>query len=282
MAANTYPIVDSGWLPAPRLSFLLEPKAYSTDMMAFRLFRCFLLLKVVAPFAFASTFHWPLSATGVFLIIGSSLLPRFSYFGLGIGLWLSFYECFRTWPFTINHSGLEFGIILLMFIMPAKYSCSDLIKILMLSVWFYSGLHKLFDGYYLNGEFFALEMLAQDTTLGRHLHQILSLFDPVFTKLFCCTNNTIELSQVHIGILLGLSWATIIVEIFLPLSFIIPKARMLVILGLFIFQGATTYFSGEIDFAFTAFAILFLFIPRVAPVAYLGLACLFLLVQPWA
>ena len=45
--------------------------------------------------------------------------------------------------------------------------------------------------------------------------------------------------------------------------------------------NAQSFFSGEIDFAFTAFAILFLFVPRLARFTYPSLACLFFIVQPW-
>lgn len=288
--ANAYPVVQSGWLDS--LTHLFSIREANEDGVAhlktkaFRLFRQFLALKIAIPFAFADGIQWPLSirTIAVFLVILAAGSSRFYHLGLWITLGLSFYELWRSWPFTINHGGLEFGIVFLMCLFPddeskpSKISCDDLIKILMLSVWFFSGIHKLFDGYYWNAEFFALEALSNETALGHHLNQILSLFGSFLRPI---SQIPFQFAQWQIGILLVLSWLTIIVEILLPISLLIPKFRPLGIVGLFIFQCFITYFSGETDFAFTAFAILFLFVPRLARYSYPSLACLLLVVQPW-
>lgn len=280
--ANAYPVAQSGWLGslAHLLSFGTqnETDAEGIKIRAFWFFSHFLAIKIITPFAFPIGRYWPLSfGTVMFLSFLAISWSRFYYVGLWGALTLSFYECWRSWPFTINHCGLEFGILLLICLTPddpqeARISCGDMIKILMLSVWFFSGLHKLLDGYYWNAEFFALEALASDTTLGRHLNHLLS---------FCGSQGLLQFNFLQTSVLLALSWLTIGVEILLPLSLCINKIRPLAIVGLFIFQAFVSYFSGEIDFAFTAFAILFLFIPRHASIAYPSLACLFLVVQPW-
>ncbi len=287
--ANTYPIVRPDWLDSlPHLFSISEDNAAKS---ALRLFGLFLSLKIAMPFAFVDGIHWSLNArtVAIFSLLVVAALPRFYHSALWVILGLSFYESWRSWPFTINHGGLEFGILLLMCLIPKDdsksfgISCADMIKLLMLSVWFYSGVHKLLDGYYLNAEFFALEVLSNETTLGQHLHYILGFFGfgTNAEALACCTEGVFEFSKGQIGILLALSWLTIIVEIVLPLSLLSPKLRPLGIVSLFIFQSFVSYFSGEIDFAFTAFAVLFLFVPRLAPFTYPSLACVFLVVQPW-
>lgn len=294
--ANTYPVTNGAWLGS--LPHLLDFSGCSQENVArlnaraFRLFSFFLTLKIAAPFVFAGGLAWPLSlnAVGILLVIVGVGLPRIYPLGLWLTLGLSFYGFVEAWPFTINHVGLELCILLLMCLVPqeeskpAGLSTADMIKILMLSVWFFSGLHKLFDGYYLNGEFFALEALANDGTLGYYLNYLLSFFGPdnSLKPLFCCSEARLAFTSVQIGILLGLSWLTILLEIFLPLSFLHNRWRHLGVFGLFIFQWMIGYVSGEIDFAFTAFAILFLFVPRLAPLAYPSLALIFLVVQPWA
>jgi hypothetical protein len=83
------------------------------------------------------------------------------------------------------------------------------------------------------------------------------------------------------SLILMFSWFTIAAEIVLPLLFMFPRLKNWSLFGLFVFQALIAYFSGEIDFAFTAFAILFLFIPKASPWSYYGLAILLFVVQPW-
>lgn len=256
-----------GWFSS--LAHLLSFKALDKNddlskSFAFNLFRKYMALKIAMPFAFTEGIHLPINIKTVliFLAIIVAGLPRFYHFGLWVILGFSFSEFWHSFPFSINHSFLEFVIVLLMCL---SKSSDEMIKFIMLSVWFFSGLHKFFDGYYLNGEFFALEALFDSTTLGHHLNQVLNLFR----------------SSWQTGILLALSWFTILLEILLPLFLLSNKLKPIGIMSLFIFQGFIAYFSGEIDFAFTAFAILFLFTPRFASFAYPSLAFLFLVVQPW-
>jgi hypothetical protein len=60
------------------------------------------------------------------------------------------------------------------------------------------------------------------------------------------------------------------------------RFRNLCIGALFLFQWCIAICSGEIDFAFTAFAVLLLFTPRFARVGYPVLAIIYLVVLPWA
>ena len=288
---NIYPAVSTRWLDfvAHLFDRPLENETSFTqqETHALSLFRQFLALKVAIPFAFSDGIYWPLNLNAIFFLliiflVGSS---RFYLLALFVILTLSFYDILYSWPFTINHQFLEFVIILLMCLTPdsklksTNISCVRMIKILMLSVWFFSGIHKLFDGYFLNAEFFALEAMTNGTTLGNHLNKILGLVSSLSAP--CCSHTAILFTPWQAGFLLGLAWMTIIVEIFLPLSLLIPVLKHFGIFGLFIFQGIIAYFSGEIDFAFSAFAILFLFIPRTAPWTYPALAFLFLMVKPW-
>jgi hypothetical protein len=287
--ANIYPVVRTSWLDLLAHLFVhnLDRDLENRANIAFRLFRQFLVLKIAVAFVFHENIYEYLSFSKILVLLVVILAgtSRFYMPALLVVFCLCLYDIFYSWPFSINHQILEFVIIILMCLMPAhnyensSFSCSSMIKILMLSVWFFSGLHKLFDGYYWNAEFFALEALSGTTTLGYCLNKILASYALLATT--CCTQGVVHLTRLQVGLLLSLSWLTIAVEIFLPLSLLFPKLRALGIGGLFIFQGLVAYFSGEIDFAFSAFAILLLFIPRAARWSYPCLALLFLMVKPW-
>ncbi len=121
---------------------------------------------------------------------------------------------------------------------------------------------------------------------GEHIHEFFSLIGSwfhlgSFAFLECCKEGVLELRSWQVFFLLGFSWITIIVELALPLLVLFSRYKNYAIAGLFIFQFIIAYFSGEIDFAFTAFAILLLFIPKIAPLSYTALGMLLLWGQPW-
>lgn len=272
------------------LNFRHDGNAVLAETKAFRLFRVFLAFKLALPFAFPDGFHEAIGIKTIALLVMVIAvgLPRFYIVGLIALLGLMANELMASLPFTINHGVLEFGIVLLMCLLPeeasSRITSAHLIKILMLSVWFYSGLHKLFDGYYLNGEFLALEALANNTTLGIHLNEILGFFGPhpTSSQLFeCCVYGPLHFSSVQTAILLALSWGTILLELMLPVAMFIPRVRWVGLAGLFTAQFFIGYLSGEVDFAFTAFAILFLFVPRIARFTFPALAGLLVVVHPW-
>lgn len=255
------------------------------------LFSQFLALKIIAPFIFfqgINTKFTTISFLGLTLLILVAI-PRFHRAGLLAILIFAFYDFFHSWPFTINHTGLELAILGIICLIPEEksqnqLSCVAMIKIIMLSVWFFSGIHKLIDGYYINGEFLALEILTNETTLGIRLNNLFSSLTGhrVQFPFACCVHGFFNIPSWQTIFLLGLSWLTIVAEISLPLMFFFVKLRPFALIGLFLAQAFIAYFSGEIDFAFSAFAILFLFIPSLARFLYPLLAIIFLVVQPWA
>lgn len=283
--ASIYPLVHPSWFNA-RIEKIFVDK----ENQALRFFRTFLVLKVIAPILFTHDIYSPARLLIKAILIITVFLAasrRFFLFALFIALACAFQEIIRSWPFTINHAGLEFTFLLIMCLSdesePSHFSSVTLIKMLMLSVWVYSGIHKLFDGYYLNGEFFALELLSSDTTLGRHLSEFLSFIGNPFVaySFSCCTMSHFFFSNLQIAIILLMSWLTIFLEIALPVMVFLPRTRIFGLVFLFIFQAVIAYFSGEIDFAFTAFATLFLFVPSMAFLLFPSLSALFLLVHPW-
>ena len=259
------------------------------DSQALHFFRIFLSLKIAAPYLF------PLGAPSIpyIALVLVASLPRYYLSGLVGILILSAKELVETWPLSINHNALEMVILALLCLYPSESkgdspktypSCNELIQWLMVSVWVYSGIHKLLDSYYWNGEFFALEVLSDASGLGHKLGlliQQVGIALPIQAPLACCSVLPFANSPAFAGFLLLLAWATVLTEIILPWGLFLPKVREYTLLALFIFQANIAYFSGEIDFAFTAFAILLLFVPRIARVAYPIHIGLMLVVQPW-
>jgi len=259
------------------------------ESTALSYFRRFLCIKIAAPFVFHSGnfLHFDLQSILIVLALGIACLQVYYLPGL-LGIWfLSAYDVFRSFPFTINHAGLELVVLTLLVLESGRFSkqrisTNLMIKILMMSVWVYSAMHKLFDGYFLNAEFFALEAFSDASSLGHKINQILNFIVPFFAQpLACCTVSTLAISNWHLGFLFSIAWMTIVIEFLLPWALLIPKVRSFAFLGICLFQAMIAYFSGEIDFGFTAFAILFLFVPRISHLTYALLACIFLLVQPW-
>lgn len=278
-------------LHLPLATFFTRLAPYSLATTSHVLFRQFLAFKIAIPFAFAHgsyALNIP-QAWGVLLLLMAVAMPQTCRLGLLGIFFLALKNCIDTWPFTINHSVLEMVIALFLCLMPSdrqhdeKISSMDMIKFLMLSVYFYSGLHKLVDGYYLNGEFFALEALGRQSPLGYHLSRLLSWFGPLPNNFSCCLEKSLSFTFTQRVIVVGLSWLTIAAELALPIMVFLspPRFQKASIIMLMLAQASITYISGEIDFGFTAFAILFLFVPKSAPVVYPALACLFLMVRPW-
>lgn len=258
-------------------------------------FRHFLAIKIGAPFVFTHGLTLPtgLLPIGICLAIALSTVKKHYLFGLVGILFVSAYENMMSWPFTINHTWLELLIVLLLILDPKntqnenRLSSIDMIKIIMASVWIYAGIHKIFSGYYLNGEFFGLETVAGTSPLGRNLRLMIQYFESIFGNkvqllpISCCTNSPVLAPQRDMLLLLFLSWSTIALELLLPFTLFFTRTREVGVFLIIVFQLMIGIFSGEIDFAFTAIAIFFLFLPRVAWLTHPLLAGLFVAVCLW-
>lgn len=279
-------------LNIPTRSFLFFDSRNAIKAEALWFFRIFLTFKIALPQAFpdGNYSHVNFLSFAVLAMVGAVAFKETRFYGIFGIFGLAFLECLNAWPFTINHVVLELVILLLMALMPDDetnaLACSNMIIFLMLSVWFFSGLQKIVQGYYLNGEFFALEVLFREPGLGEHAYRFINSIGSWFglekIEFFeCCKEGSLKLSYVHVFFLLILSWTTVIAELGLPLMVVFSRYKNYAIAGLFVVQFVIAYFSGEIDFAFTAFAILLLFLPKIAPFSYTTLGILLLWGQPW-
>lgn len=173
-----------------------------------------------------------------------------------------------TWPYTLNHFFLELLFLLVLCAYPRagveghEASASEVRSLLflaILSVWFFSGMQKLAQGHFLNGQAFALQLLEDDSILGAALcgglsalvHGLgveasLAAVPPAqtgfgaFTRAYCLLS----------------SWLLPLAECALPLWAALGQRRELAVLSLIIGQLLIAGVSGEHDFALTAVAAL--------------------------
>lgn len=189
----------------------------------------------------------------------------------------------RTWPYTLNHFFLELIFLTMICAYPralqgehegSARELRSLLFLAILSVWFFSGVQKLAHGHYLNGEAFALPLLADDSKLGAVLCGGLSFLvqglevDPslaavppaapgfgAFTRAYCLLP----------------SYLVPLTECTLPLWAVWGRRRELAALVLMLGQLVIAGASGEYDFALTGVAALGLGWSRWAPARYSAL-----------
>jgi hypothetical protein len=261
---------------------------------AYLFFRRFIALKIGAPLLFDNVLQLPFPPFVVIPIVAAAVvvsgLRRHFQWGLLVILAISLGEIWLSWPFTLNHVVLEALIVGMMILDPGETikgpSTARLIQFLMLSVWFYSGIQKLFHGYYMSGEYMALEAFSGESRLGVSLAWLLHSLEratgaPPFPPLHCCVTAPLSLQWWEVAILRSLGILTVAAEIGFPLLLLFRRTRAAGVFLLFCLQLAIGIFSREIDFAFTSTAILLLFTPKIARVGYAALAIAFLVVAPW-
>lgn len=175
-----------------------------------------------------------------------------------------------VWPYTINHRAFE-GIVLLILALasPDEESFSiDVIRWLILSVWFYAGVQKLVHGYYLNGEWFALHAMTYGTDRGGIIDFLVRHSGTLAAFAPCCTTTDVALSASQKALFIFLGSSVVVAELGLPLLALFRRTRTLGLAGLFGLQLAIAFSSAEVDFALSSAACLCLFIPGLAKWAY--------------
>jgi hypothetical protein len=174
----------------------------------------------------------------------------------------------KTWPYTLNHFFLELLFLLVLCAYPSATregreasagEARSLLFLAILSVWFFSGVQKLAQGHFLNGEAFALQLLSDDSALGIALcggltalvqgmgiEASMAVLPPAapgfgaFTRAYCLLS----------------SWLLPLAECALPLWAALGPRRELAVAALVVGQLVIATASGEHDFALTGVAAL--------------------------
>lgn len=175
----------------------------------------------------------------------------------------------RSWPYTLNHLLLELVVLVWLMLYPVRFDAgprqpAPLLRVLwptLLSVWFYSGLQKALQGYYLNGEYMALALLADSGTLGASLRFLAGELQGVSHSVtdWLSAGGPVPLSPLGVverALCLGAGWLVTAVELLLPGLAFARRTRHLAVPALALAQLAVCGMSGEYDFALTGLGLI--------------------------
>lgn len=215
---------------------------------------------------------------------------------------LLFVKFIPTFPFTINHVGVEAVVLLIMLLLSSSdfgslrarklnLLCTRLIQYLIISVYVYSGIHKVLNGYFLNAEMFGLSVLHGATSLSVPLTGFLM----PFVELYgggrpwvpnCCTSGTLDIEWWYVTWFLVVSWMVLLGELLVPLLTLFRMTRFIGALLFLMLQLGIAITSLEFDFAYSAFAFLLLFLPTWSKFNYFVLLLFMLYIEvylksPW-
>jgi hypothetical protein len=241
--------------------------------------RRFLCLKIAVSTVFLGLHH--LVPIPVFLLgfcgIVLALSPSDYWLGTLTGFFLASIELVEPLPFTINHRLFEWFALLTLLLLaePRRPSskvrmaaqAKQILVVAFASIWFFAGLQKLANGYYLTGEFYILEATDDQGSLGAFLRML--VFAAEFT-VSCCgalpSEHLVSISgygptiPFHVMYFLqGLAIVTIGAELVISALALKWRAAAYVLFGLQVAVAGTT---GEWDFGITGLAILTLFFAR--------------------
>ena len=210
--------------------------------------------------------------------------------GARAGLWLlvglRVLDVALTWPYTINHLFLE--AVLLAGLAFAEGEPEGAARdqgralyarwasVLFLSVWWYAGVQKLFHGYYLSGEMFGLEGIADDRGLTLGLSGAVTVLLQGAAAVLGGTVPHVSAAaltdRVDLAMpgwmpifLVVISSGIVLGELVVPALFLWPRLRRLATVLLGIMQLGIAISSMEIDFAIDNFLFLLLLYPARDP-----------------
>lgn len=206
----------------------------------------------------------------------------------GVCAWLGLMllQVGRTWPYTLNHFVLEALILFVLSVFPLRLDATGrqaapalgLLWLTLLSVWFFAGVQKVFQGYYLNGESIALAVTASSGSLGEKLrggldllHALLST-QPSAAFPVPLALASLALNGVERWYCIGLGWLIPTGELLLPILCLLSRTQVVALWLLAGGQLGIGWLSGELDFALTALGLIGLGATRHGEARYAVLA----------
>ena len=234
------------------------------------------------------------SHLGVILLLACAITigSRANYrFGLLILFTLKLRHVLFDLPYTGNHYVLELILLGILLIYPSNRIRPEtpqrpamvdgracrLVVFAIATVYFWAGVQKLIQGYYLNGEFFTLYLfIAQDSYTGRFFSSSIELlagfFDQPTPAVFQGREWLLPRGYTYpnwaIWFFVIQSWLTIAAEILAPTLLLFDRTRWIGKLLLVPTVVVIALVSGETGFALTNCACVLLLFPRHAPWTY--------------
>jgi len=186
------------------------------------------------------------------------------------------------WPYTLNHTFLEVVLVVALvgFWPHGSERNTDLaVRIIWcaaLSVWLWGGVQKLVHGYYVNGEYFALAVVFDDSILADRLRWVVNWsrefqgVEPIVAIAGGPIETAVKLPLTALDwtVLITMARTIVVAEVLLPLTILSNRFRRTGIFVLIFVQIAIAVVSGEFDFAITGVAVLLLGAPRLGRVGY--------------
>ncbi len=183
-----------------------------------------------------------------------------------------------TWPLTINHAFFEAMAALVLWWYAAAgrsrraaIQARLVLQLAILSVFFYSGLHKLAHGYFVSGEYLLRTALLKHDAMAQTLRAGASALGPLPTvgdRPLLLGPIGVALSTSHVLAAVIVSWIIVASELLVPLWVVLqPRYSRGLLLAMQVGIGLV---SAECGFAFSAFAAVLLLWPRVPRWAWIG------------
>ncbi len=211
-----------------------------------------------------------------------TLHRRYYYLGLIVLLGFQLMMVVVGFPDTGNHYFVELYLLIILLLWPNRQnpttgdiqngSAYYLIQLLLLSIYFYAGLHKAIHGFWLDGEYVATMLY---NVKGDGLPATLQMLVPIGANLFNLpvvdlqSQFVAEMGRVPIvfpnwffifAVVLG--WITVISEIIVPPLVLIRSTRNLGLWLMFVMTTAIAMMSWEIEFLLVAWGCMLLFFPN--------------------
>lgn len=217
-------------------------------------------------------------------------LPKYYRFGLLALLSYKLYAVVTSFPMTGNHLYLETYILVFLLLFsedrrrdepagPLALAGCRLIQLAVLTIYFYSGVHKLVHGFWLNGEYLGQALYAGASSGFWRSTQLLlegaaGLFGLPLEKFPYAQSADmgrvpVEAPAWTLWVFLIVSWLTVLSEIFVPVLVLMRRTRRLgihLMLWLVVAVGALSW---ETEFMFLAIGCILLFFPRNAARNYI-------------
>lgn len=240
--------------------------------------------------------QWVLPVQVILFLAAFATLYRRSfivgYIGLLVLTVFRVYLVSDKFPMTANHHFGELYILILLLLWPHRSlgndtslvngTASHLIKLFILSVYFFAGIHKLVHGFWISGEFMAHGLFnvssGFDLVTKTMLQFISGSFGLPLPELpldwaSVMESGVIQLPLWVIIIFLGLSWATLVTEIGVPVLVLMQKFRSIGLRLLAVMILVVGLTSLELEFMFASLGCLLLFYPN-KPIRNYGLLLL--------
>ena len=227
----------------------------------------------------------PLLFFGVVLLIPIGIVAfrrkGYEWGVLALALDLAYFEIYHGFPDTLNHQFLQVFLLLVVFFYSRTQETRStglrLVQAVILIAWLFSGMQKLAQGMWWNGDYFLYEMLTNDGTIAATLRLGTRLVwagaaEAPFPLAAAPVQSFAQVPAAATFAMVAWANLAMLAEIALPVFVLFACTRRCALYGLVAMQALIPVGAGIAGFALTGLACLFLFYPAHARRNYAALA----------